>query len=154
MTAPKVLSDSERLAAAKAEVPKVEARIDTAAEFRRQILRREHANSLTAIRADRELAGLKLYRLRLIDQIELLGRAGPRVVPTVAPEQIGWTWPSTLEDATAALAEIQPDLLRLRAIPRHDRHAGHDKAQDFLVQREYALVRLIESFAPKEMTAS
>jgi hypothetical protein len=152
VTAAKARSDSERLAEAKAEVPRVEARIDAAAEFRRQTLRREHANSLTAIRADRELTALKLYRLRLIDQIELLGRAGPPVVRVPQPQ--GWTWPSSLEDANAALAEIQPTLLRLRSIPPNDRHAGHDRDQDFLVQREYRLLRLIESFAPRKMVAT
>jgi hypothetical protein len=148
--ATKPRSDSERLQWAKAEVPKVEARIDAAAEFRRQTLRREHANGLTAIRADRELTALKLYRLRLIDQIELLSRAGPPVVQD--QKQQGWAWPSDLPSAQAALAEIQPTLMRLRSIPRNDRHAGHDRDQDFFTQREYQLLRLIESFQPRKMT--
>ena len=153
MTAAKARSDSERLQLAKAEVPRVEARIDAVMERRRGILRREHANGLPAIRADRELAALKLLRLRLIDQIELLGRAGP-LLPSVAPERSGWTWPSDLEGANAALLELQPELLRLRSIKPVDRHVGHDDQIDFLVQREYRLLRLIESFQPKSMVAS
>jgi hypothetical protein len=150
VTAAKVRTAGERLEAARAAIPQVEAKIDTLMTRRREILRHQDANSLAAINADRAIVALQGLRLRLVHQVDLLSAAGPHVVTA---QQQGWTWPSSLEDANAALAEIQPTLLRLRSIPPNDRHAGHDRDQDFLVQREYRLLRLIESFQPRVMTA-
>jgi hypothetical protein len=140
----------ERLVAVKAALVKLERERDAVMARRRECLLADDVAGRR--RCDCELAELKLDLQAAHDKAELLGRAGPVVVQ--APEQSGWTWPSSLEDATAALAEIQPSLLRLQSIAPNDRHAGHDRDQDFLVNREYRLLRLIESFAPRKMTAS
>jgi hypothetical protein len=94
---PVLKSAAERLQFAKAEIKRTERRIDDATERRRAILREHDANSTAAIRADDEIAALRLLRLRYIDQAELLS--------TVAAQKNRETWPSDLPAALAAEAE-------------------------------------------------
>ena len=152
MTATKP-SANDRLVAAPAAIKRCEQKIDAVMERRRTILREHDANALVAIQIDRELGALKLLRQRLIDQQTELGR-GSMAVPSVAPERSGWTWPSTLEDATAQLLAVEPQIARMRAVKPVDRSAAFDAALDSLVNRQYRLLRLVELFAPKSMVAS
>ena len=147
MTVAKPRSPGERLQAAKQAVPKIERERDTVMARRRECLLNDDVAGRR--RCDYQLRELRDDLQAAHDKVELLGRAGPPVVQALT----GWTWPSSLADAKAALLEIQPELLRLRSIKPNDRHAGHDRDQDFLVKREYALLRLIESMQPKEMVA-
>lgn len=142
-------SNGERLAEVRATIPKIERERDAVMARRRECLL---ADDVAGRRhCDAELAELKLDLQAAHDKAELLGRAGPRVV--AEPQQQGWTWPSSLPDATAALAQIQPELLRLRSIKPVNRSATDDDHINSLVKREYALLRLIELMQPKNMTA-
>jgi hypothetical protein len=147
---PKARTAGERLQAAKDAVPKLERARDAVMARRRECLLNDDVAGRR--RCDDQLRELRDDLQAAHDKAELLGRAGPGVVP--APQQQGWTWPSSLADANQALLDIQPELLRLRSIAPNDRHAGHDRDQDFLVNREYRLLRLIESMQPKNMTAA
>jgi hypothetical protein len=151
MTAPKLRSAGERLQLARAEVPKVEARIDAVMERRRALLLEGDANALACVNADRELVRLHALKLRLHAQIELLSRAGPVVAP--APEPTGWTWPTSLADAKQALLEVEPQIVRMGSVPRVDRSAAFDAHLDFLTKRQYSLTKLIMNLQPKETGA-
>lgn len=134
---------AERLQSAKAEIKRCEQKIDTALEHRREVLRREDAASLAAIRADEEIAELKLLRLRYIDQAELLG-------PSVAQESSAPQWPTDLASAQTALTYLEPRLRALQAVRPVDRSAAHDREIDLLVRRQYSLRKLVISLQPSE----
>ena len=138
---PVLKSAAERLQFAKAEIKRTERRIDDATERRRAILREHDANSTAAIRADDEIAALRLLRLRYIDQAELLS--------TVAAQENRETWPSDLPAALAAEAETGADLAYCERVPKLDRSAALDQRTDHLRQRQYALRKLIASLQPR-----
>lgn len=143
-------SNGERLAEVRATLPKLERERDAVMARRRECLLDDHVAGRR--HCDAVLAGLKLDLQAAHDKAELLGRAGPHVVQE--PRHQGWTWPTSLSDAHAALAQIQPELLRLRSIRPVDRSVAADDLINSLVKREYALLRLIESLQPKNMTAA
>ncbi len=110
---------AERLAQAKRELKEVERQIEVAAEHRRETLRARPATAPAAVSADRELAELKLYRARLVDQIELL----PALVMREESEA---AWPPTSALARERLAAMRERLVQLKSKKKLDRSAAED----------------------------
>lgn len=137
-------SAAERLQSAKVALPKLERERDVIMAARRECLLNDDVAGRR--RCDHQLRELRDDLQAVYDKIELLGRAGPQVVQ----EHTGWTWPTSLPDTNAALAQLQPELLRLRSIKPVNRSATDDDHLNSLVKREYALLRQRESMQPKE----
>jgi hypothetical protein len=143
-----------RFAAARAEVPKARGTADRRVEAERGIKQLEaQRDSLTAQwrqglldddesaveRCERQLGIVERALRRRHALIELLGRAGPQVVQ----QHQGWTWPTTLADAQTELLKVEPEIVRMSAVPRVDRSAAFDAHLDFLTKRQYSLTKLI-----------
>lgn len=117
---------AERLAQAKRELKEVERQIETAAERRREVLREGPADGAAAVRADRKLENLKLWRVRLLDQLDVL----PAIV---SREESETNWPQTAARARTKLAEMQLRLRQLQAIKKINRSAADDALIDSLI---------------------
>ena len=128
---------AERLAQAKRELKEVERQIETAAEHRRQRLLQGSARAPAAVSADCELAELKLYRARLVDQVELL----PALVMREESEA---AWPPTSALARDRLAAMRERLVQLQSKKKLDRSAAEDAELDSLVQGVGAMGQRVE----------
>jgi hypothetical protein len=102
---------AERLQSAKLAIKRTERRLDEANERRRAILREHDANGTAAIRADDEIAALRLLRLRLIDQVDLLPSQVQREASEVAN-------PSTAAACWEFVAGMEVRVAQLRAAKR------------------------------------
>ena len=118
---------AERLAQAKRELKEVERQIETAAEHRRQVLREGSANGAAAVRADGDVANLKLLRARIVNQIELLP-------PLVMREESEAAFPPTAALSRERLAAMRERLVQLKSKRKLDRSAAEDAELDSLVQ--------------------
>ncbi len=136
MTAPKPPA-AERLAEARRQLKQVDLKIEAAAEHRRQVLREGSATSAAADRADRELAGQKLQRSRLADQIELL----PELVMREESEA---AWPPTAALARNKLQEMKQRLVQLQSRKKLDRSAANDAELDALIPGCGAMSKHVE----------
>ena len=128
---------AERLARAKSELKEVERQIEAAAEHRRETLRTCPATAPAAVRADRELAELKLLRARLLDQVELL----PALVMREESEA---AFPPTAALSRERLAAMRERLVQLKSKRKLDRSASEDFELDFLVQGVGAMGQRVE----------
>ena len=148
MTAAKPRSFGERLQALPLEIKQCEKKIDDWVAGKLEILRRDGAASAAAARARRALRDLKDLHLDLIaEKAELEPLAGREW-----QQQQQATWPTNLEAAQAELLMAAPEIERRQAVPRVDRSAKFDAELDGMINRQYRLTKLIESFAPRDMT--
>lgn len=128
---------AERLARAKSELKEVERQIEAAAEHRRQVLREGSANGAAAVRADRKLENLKLWRVRLLDQLDVL----PAIV---SREESEAAWPPTSALSRERLAAMRERLVQLKSKKKLDRSAAEDAELDSLVQGVGAMGQRVE----------
>ena len=128
---------ADRLADAKRQLRQVERQIEAAAEHRRQVLREGPADGAAAVRADRKLENLKLWRVRLLDQFDVL----PAIV---SREESEAAWPPTSALSRERLAAMRERLVQLKSKKKLDRSAAEDAELDSLVQGVGAMGQRVE----------
>jgi hypothetical protein len=147
MRQPVSKSAAERLTAVKRDLPKIEQQIDAVMATRRTAVL---AGSVAdRRRADGEIAQLKLDLQAAHDAIVWLPQQAQREAQQHQQSQ----WPSSLPDALTARAATVAARERCETIKPNDRSARCQQRIDHLVQREYALTKLIERLRPSEDAA-
>jgi hypothetical protein len=134
-------SAAERLAVVKLSLRQLEGEVDAVIAARRTaVLAGDVAGRR---RCDHQLAELRLDLQAARDAIDWLPQQVQR-------EQQQSTWPTSLPDALTALANLEPWLARMQATSKLNRSAALDQQIDHVVQRQYALRKLIERLQPQE----